>query len=115
MVNKYPKMKRRKRREAWPERLGEQIYDLLKTMGGDPARGKLADLRKDWKLAVGDELAEMAIFVGGKDATLYVEAEDALVMQELRMREPEILARVAAYLKVERYVKLRINLAGGRK
>ena len=114
MVNKYPKGKSRARRDGWPEKLGEQLYALLKNMGGDPERGKLADLRKDWKLAVGEELAGMASFVGVKDVTLFLEAEDALVMQELRMREPEILAGVAAYLKAERYVKLRISLAAGR-
>lgn len=114
MVNKRQRRKYEERRHSFPEPIGEQIFQLLQKMGGDPEKGKLAELWREWPRIMGEELAELTRPAGSKGATLLVTAEDAIAMQEALFRAPETLARANAYLNSNRFQKLRVTLENGK-
>lgn len=99
---------------------------LLASMGGTPERAGLQRLWDNWETALGAELAALAMPLGhhagrpsaragGKEgATLLLGAEDAMLMQELRFRGDEILARVNAFLGQPYFSAVQVSLPLGR-
>lgn len=123
----------RPRRKASPdagEPLGDALLALLKAMGGSPERAGLQRLWDNWAEALGAELAGMAMPLGhhagrrglragarpARDAgaVLLVGAGDAMLLQELRFRGDEILARVNAFLGHAYFSRVQVSLPLGR-
>ena len=128
----------RTRRRAWRGRrttssggepVGEALLALLKAMGGTPERAGLQRLWDNWEDALGEELADMAAPLGhhparqgkGADqaesagAVLLVGAGDAMLLQELRFRSEEILARVNAFLGHDYFNSVQVSMPLGRR
>lgn len=121
--------KRRCRRRGAPDAglpLGEALAALLKAMGGTPERAGLQDLWDNWETALGAELAALAMPLGQRagrpssragereGAILLLGAEDAMLMQELRFRGDEILARVNAFLGHPHFSGVQVSLPLGK-
>ena len=131
------------RRRAWRTRravspdagepLGHALLALLAAMGGSPERAGLQRLWDNWVDALGEELADMAQPLGHRSgrrgpraaathdagthdtgAVLLVGAGDAMLLQELRFRGEEILARVNAFLGHAYFSKVQVSLPLGR-
>lgn len=88
------------------------IYLLLEAMGGSRERGSLAALWEHWAQVVGDDVASRVSGCRHKGATLILEVEDNLLMQELMFEVETILARVNDFLGREYFTDLRFSLAG---
>ena len=111
------------------EPLGEGLRALLAAMGGTPGRAGLQNLWDNWEAALGEELAELARPLGHHEvhqreesgsqasaggAVLLLGAEDAMLLQELRFRGEEILARVNGYLGQVYFSEVQVQLPLGR-
>lgn len=112
------------------EPLGESLRALLAAMGGTPGRAGLQNLWDNWETALGAELAELARPLGHRErrqkaddagthgtargAVLLLGAEDAMLLQELRFRGGEILARVNGFLGQAYFSEVRVSLPLGR-
>lgn len=106
--------------------LGEALAALLEAMGGTPERAGLQRLWDNWETALGAELAALAMPLGQRagrsparagdreGATLLLGAEDAMLMQELRFRGDEILARVNAFLGHPYFGGVQVSLPLGK-
>lgn len=106
--------------------LGEALAALLEAMGGTPERAGLQHLWDNWETALGAELAALAMPLGQRagrpssragdreGATLLLGAEDAMLMQELRFRGDEILARVNAFLGHPHFAAVQVSLPLGK-
>ncbi|MBD5626603.1 MAG: DUF721 domain-containing protein [Desulfovibrio sp.] len=115
---------------AKAEPLGESLRALLAAMGGTPGRAGLQNLWDNWEAALGAELAELARPLGHRDgrkkeesgshgpegvgAVLLLGAEDAMLLQELRFRAEEILARVNGFLGQAYFSEVLVQLPLGR-
>lgn len=115
---------------AGAEPLGEGLRALLAAMGGTPARAGLQKLWDNWEAALGPELAGLARPLGhhegrqkpdeagpgakGQGAVLLLGAVDAMLLQELRFRAAEILARVNGFLGQAYFSEVRLSLPLGR-
>lgn len=107
--------------------LGEALAALLESMGGTPERAGLQRLWDNWETALGADLAALAIPLGhhagrpparaesAQGATLLLGAEDAMLLQELRFRADEILARVNAFLGQPYFSAVQVSLPLGRR
>lgn len=122
----------RDRRRATPdagEPLGQGLRALLASMGGTPGRAGLQQLWDNWEAALGAELAELARPLGHRGgrqkeegattsyeegAVLLLGAKDAMLLQELRFRGEEILARVNAFLGHAYFSEVQVSLPLGR-
>lgn len=130
-----PKLRRawRGRRMASPdagEALGDALLALLKSMGGTPERAGLQRLWDNWAEALGEELGALAVPLchhaekpgpgegapnaARAGAVLLVGAEDAMLLQELRFRGEEILARVNGFLGHAYFSRVQVSLPLGR-
>ena len=121
--------RRRKASTSAGESLGDALLALLKAMGGSPERAGLQRLWDNWEGALGEELAAMAQPLGhhagrrgkgadpaqGAGAVLLVGAGDAMLLQELRFRGEEILARVNAFLGHAYFSSVQVSLPLGRR
>lgn len=121
---------RRSRRGRLPvshaQSLGEALTALLESMGGTRERAGLQRLWDNWEATLGAELAAVARPLGHKaprkpgaapgpgGATLLLSAEDAMLLQELRMRSTEILERVNGFLGQAYFAEVKVSLALGR-
>ncbi len=120
---------RRPGASATAEPLGEGLRALLAAMGGTPGRAGLQNLWDNWEAALGEELAELARPLGHHEghqreepgspasaggAVLLLGAEDAMLLQELRFRGEEILARVNGYLGQVYFSEVQVQLPLGR-
>lgn len=106
--------------------LGESLAALLEAMGGTPERAGLQRLWDNWETALGAELAALAMPLGQRagrsparagereGATLLLGAEDAMLLQELRFRGDEILARVNAFLGQPYFGAVQVSLPLGK-
>lgn len=110
--------------------LGEALRALLKAMGGTPERAGLQNLWDNWEAALGPELAALALPLGHHaaragaeegpgagtpEAVLLLGAEDAMLLQELRFRGEEILARVNGFLGQAYFGSVQVSLPLGRR
>lgn len=90
--------------------VGESIFALLEAMGGCRERSRLERLWQSWSSVVGEDLALMARPLGHKEKTLLLGADDSMDMQEVRLREAEILERVNGFLQTEYFSRLKVGL-----
>lgn len=107
--------------------LGEALHALLASMGGTPERAGLQRLWDNWETALGADLAALAMPLGHhagrpsarsgdpEGATLLLGAEDAMLLQELRFRGDEILARINAFLGRPYFSAVQVSLPLGRR
>ena len=109
MVKKYRKSAQRKHRRSIPIHVGNEILLLLKSMGGNPKRARLASLWMEWRGVMGDEFANV-IPLGHHDKTLLLGAGDAMEIQELALQSGLILEKVNEYLQEEYFSRVRITL-----
>lgn len=120
---------RRPGNSATAEPLGVGLRALLAAMGGTPGRAGLQNLWDNWEAALGAELAELARPLGHHEArqkqgagspareggaVLLLGAEDAMLLQELRFRGEEILARVNGFLGQVYFSEVQVQLPLGR-
>lgn len=121
---------RRRSAPAGAEPLGEGLRALLAAMGGTPGRAGLQDLWDHWEAALGAELAGIARPLGHRKgqqkggaavsdgtvhgAVLLLGTEDAMLLQELRFRGEEILARVNGFLGQAYFSEVQVSLPLGR-
>lgn len=123
----------RARRRATPDAgapLGEGLRALLAAMGGTPGRAGLQSLWDNWEAALGEELAALARPLGHHEgrhtekgatgsgeggAVLLLGAGDAMLLQELRFRGEEILARVNGFLGQVYFSEVQVSLPLGRR
>lgn len=107
-----------KQRKRWrlasrsPRRIGNQVYELLGSMGGAPERFRLFSLWAEWENVVGAELARIAVPAGSHGHTLLLAAQDAMQIQELRFQSCDILERVNSFLGSGYFTSLRPILGG---
>lgn len=114
MVKNSVQGRRRARRaQSFPQAVGEDVFKLLKKMGGSPKRANVADLWQNWSAVMG-AFAEMGAPGGHRDNVLILEVEDAMQLQELHMRSEEVLEKANAYLQNESFTQLRLELKGRR-
>lgn len=106
MVKKYRK---RKHRSSIPAQVGNEVFLLLKSMGGNPKRARLASLWAEWQKVMGKEFSS-AVPLGHHDRTLLLGVEDAMEIQELGLQSSLILQRVNEYMEEEYFSRLRICL-----
>ena len=127
-----PRMGRGRRRSATAgaDPVGEGLRALLSAMGGTPGRAGLQDLWDNWEAALGAELAQLARPLGHRKgqqkaggavpdgtapgAVLLLGTEDAMLLQELRFRGEEILARVNGFLGQAYFSEVQVSLPLGR-
>ena len=109
MVKKFRIGKKRIQRNSLPEQMGQNIFTLLKAMGGSPEKARLASLWTKWSEVVGEDFC-WVIPLGHHDKTLLLGVEDAMEIQELGMQSPLILEKVNTYLEREYFSRLRIYI-----
>lgn len=109
MVKKYRKHKNKIERISRPAPIGDEVFNLLKTMGGNSGRIRLAALWKDWNKVMGEEFA-WTVPLGHHDKILFLGVEDAMEIQELGLQSELILERVNAYMEEEYFSRLRITI-----
>lgn len=114
MVKKSKRKYKKKHISGSPTLVGQNIYNLLSAMGGNPGRARLALLWSNWGNVVGEEFAWL-VPLGHKKDTLFVGVEDAMEIQEATMRSTEILLLVNAYMESEYFTRLNISLRGHGK
>lgn len=93
----------------------EALQTLLTSLGGDPVKGRLAEIWRQWKDILGEELAELALPMGTDKKQLLIGVEDALVMQEIQFRKQEILQKVNLRLGEEYFESVRASIMLGRE
>lgn len=107
-----------KQRKRWrpvstaPRRIGDQVHELLRSMGGTPERCRLSGVWTNWEKVVGAELARIAVPAGSHRRTLLLAAEDAMQIQELQFLSCDILERVNHYIGSAYFTALRPILGG---
>ncbi|MDR0466324.1 MAG: DUF721 domain-containing protein [Deltaproteobacteria bacterium] len=80
-----------------------------------PHKVRLARLWQYWSMAMGPELAPLALPLGERNGVLLVGGEDAMVMQELVMMRDEILERANAFMAEPFFADLRVSLCMGKR
>ena len=117
--------------EDTPFVLADAMKNLLQSMGGSPERAGLQKLWDNWEAAMGDELAALAqplghhaarvrenekeLAVESPGAVLLLGVEDAMLLQELRFRSEEILAKANSFLGHAYFDEVRFSLPLGRR
>lgn len=109
MVKKYRKTIKRKHRRSIPLPVGNEVFILLKNMGGNPKRARLASLWDEWQEVMGNEFSK-AVPLGHHDKTLLLGVQDSMEIQELCLQSSLILQRVNDYMDEEYFSQLRISL-----
>lgn len=102
-------IKFKRSRDGCPTPVGDNIFDLLRKMGGSPERARLVSLWEGWAEAMGEEYAWISP-KGHKGSVLLVWADDSMEMQEISMLAPRVLERANAWLKSEFFSSLRIAI-----
>lgn len=109
MVKKYTFAKKKIIRCTSPTIVGNTVYELLEKMGGRREDSLIAALWEHWDEAIGEDFAWISP-KGHKDNILILFAEDSMEIQELSFLSTAILAKINAWLKVEYFSDLKIDL-----
>jgi len=75
-------------------------------------RFQLSRLWRDWNRVVGSEIARLAEPLGHKKTTLRIGVPDSMVMQEMTHYGPVVLEQVNAYLGMNFFDKIQLELLG---
>ncbi len=94
--------------------LGEMMDEMLSRLDCDASMRRLYHLWQNWEMVMGPELAELALPLGHRHATLLVCAEDNMALQELAFQTGEILERVNAFMDAPFFDKVELHLGMGR-
>ncbi|MCC6641426.1 MAG: DUF721 domain-containing protein [Deltaproteobacteria bacterium] len=90
-------MRRPGKRRTRPEALGALVPALLEDLGFEATR-TLSRIVERWETIVGREAALHVRPAAIRGETLEAEADSSVWVQTLRLRSPEVLARLAAEL-----------------
>jgi predicted nucleic acid-binding Zn ribbon protein len=93
-------MRASKRRRTRPEALGALVPALLEDLGFDATR-ILTRVVESWEEIVGADAALHVRPAAIRGAVLEAEADSSVWVQTLRLRSPQVLARLAAVLGPE--------------
>ncbi len=93
---------------------GEAARDLLLGLGGKE-RLHLAALWENWDMAMGPDIAALALPLGHKEGTLNIGAEDTMAMQELSLQSDDILERANAFMDSPFFNRVRVILLHGQR
>jgi predicted nucleic acid-binding Zn ribbon protein len=91
-----------------PARLGGRIGRVLGELGIDLERS--LRVSRAFEAALGPELAPHFELVDVRGRTLEVRADSSVSSQELKIRSPEVLARLAAALGEEAPTEIRLRV-----
>lgn len=91
-------------------RAADVLEQLLECMGARREQALLHSLWQNWAAALGPGLAPLALPLGHRGQTLLIGAEDAMILQELQLQGPEILAAVNAFLHSDYFTDVRVSL-----
>jgi hypothetical protein len=80
----------------------------------DKADFHIVHLWENWDMVMGEYLAKVALPLGAKEKTLFVGAEDNMLMHELSFYTPEILGRANAFMQAEYFDKVHLSPLQGR-
>lgn len=106
----------RRQRQAPPGRpwrlcrAADVLEQLLERMGARREQALLHSLWQNWAAALGPGLAPLALPLGHRGQTLLIGAEDGMLLQELQLQGPEILAAVNAFLHSDYFTEVRVSL-----
>ncbi len=93
--------------------VAERIDSVLERLG-DKNTSVLYQLWQNWKMAMGPQLAEIAIPLGHRHSILIIGGEDNLVLQELAFQTEEILERANAFMDAPYFTKVELRLIFGK-
>lgn len=94
------------------KRFSNVLTTFLTKRDGDGTQYHLARLWKHWPEAVGEHIAEVASPLGHRGTTLVVGVEDHMLMQELVHYSPAILEQANAFLGMNFFDKVHVDLIG---
>ncbi|MDD4701024.1 MAG: DUF721 domain-containing protein [Desulfovibrio sp.] len=114
----FPKVFRKKNKNAEPVAVGEVLASVMAKLGVDPgqaqARNRLSHLWQNWNMVMGPELAELARPLGHHKDLLLIGAEDAMLAQELHLMSAELLERVNAFMEEPFFGGVKVSLLMGK-
>ncbi|MBB5144054.1 DUF721 domain-containing protein [Desulfovibrio intestinalis] len=114
----FPKVFRKKNKNAEPVPVGEVLAAVMAGLGVDPAqaqaRNRLSHLWQNWSMVMGPELAELARPLGHHRDLLLIGAEDAMLAQELHLMSGELLERVNAFMEEPFFGGVKVSLLMGK-
>lgn len=94
------------------KRLSTLINRFVSRRDPDGAHYHLSRLWRHWPEVVGEHIAELAAPIGHRGTTLVLGAEDQMLLQDLGMYSPAILEQVNAFLGMNFFDKVRVDLIG---
>jgi predicted nucleic acid-binding Zn ribbon protein len=106
-------LKARGRRRTHPVALAALVPSLLEDLGFEATR-VLTRVVEGWEEIAGEEAARHVRPVAIRGAVLEAEADASVWVQTLRLRSPQILARLAAKLGPDAPRELWIRIGGAR-
>ncbi|MBU1003213.1 MAG: DUF721 domain-containing protein [Proteobacteria bacterium] len=92
--------------------LSSALIKFLQDKDGQGTHYHLTRLWKHWEEVVGEHIAEVARPLGHRKTTLLVGVEDHMLMQELVYYSPAILEQVNAFLGMNFFDKVHVDLIG---
>jgi len=95
------------------KRVSEVLSPFLGERDGR-TRFQLSRLWRDWSRVVGPEIAALARPLGHKKTALRIGVPDSMVMQEMAHYSPVVLEQVNAYLGMNFFDKIQLELLEGR-
>lgn len=104
-------MRRPGKRRTHPEALGALVPALLEDLGLEATR-TLTRISERWEAVVGAHAAPHVRPAAIRGQTFEVEADSSVWVQTLRLRAPEILAKLAAELGPQAPRELWIRIGG---
>ena len=115
-VFKWKRRRKRDFRKTYPMAAAMQdiLPSALEALGMDADRQRLSRLWECWPFVLGQELAPLACPLGTRDDTLLVGCEDNMCMQEITLRQDEILERVNAFMEKAYFHNVKASLFMGR-
>lgn len=94
------------------KRLATLFNRFLSRRDPDGTRYHLSRLWRHWPQVVGPHIAEVARPVGHRGTTLIIGAQDHMIAQELAMYAPALLEQANAFLGMNFFDKVRVDLLG---
>ncbi len=92
--------------------LASLIHRYIHRQDPDGTRRRLSGLWQNWAAIVGDDIAALAKPLGHHKTTLLVGVEDHMLMQELSFYSPALLEQANAFLDMNFFDKVHIDLIG---
>ncbi|MDY7002097.1 MAG: DUF721 domain-containing protein [Thermodesulfobacteriota bacterium] len=91
-----------------------EVLGVFLTQRDAQTRFQLSRLWRDWNHVVGPEIASLAEPLGHKKTTLRIGVPDSMVMQEMTHYSPVVLEQVNAYLGMNFFDKIQLELLGNQ-